>query len=93
MIYDGLYRRFADLGIKVASEKATDAKYRELIVERLVIERDEPTVLIVLDAICFNEELKSRGFEYSYKISNYQKAFCQIFNIGGAKIEQITHGA
>ena len=57
MRYDGLYRQFADLAIKVANAEHIPENLRRLKTERLLIEKEEPTVLLVLNAVCYNEEL------------------------------------
>lgn len=88
-IYDSLYRRFADLGVKVAGADHTDANYRLFDVERLVIEKEEPTKLSVLDVLCSNEELKARGFDHFHKVTLLQRFFCEIIDLPPLKFDRI----
>lgn len=92
MAYDDLYRRFADLGIKISDTSHTAENYRQLVTERRKIEKEEPTVMIVLDAVCHNEERKSRGFDDTYKINPMQKMLCQCFDFDGDKISLHSAG-
>ncbi|HEY2069982.1 MAG TPA: hypothetical protein VGG48_10545 [Rhizomicrobium sp.] len=93
MSYDTLYKRFADLGIKVASSERTLENYRRFLVEKLVIEKEEPTVLSVLNVICANEELKSRAYPYQHRVDKFQKLICQFLDVGQQQFEKIEEPA
>jgi hypothetical protein len=82
MSYDHLYRCYADLGVKIATSHQTEANYKSLVVDRLIIEKDEPTSLDVLNVICSNDELEARGYDYKYKVGFWQRLFSQFGNIG-----------
>ncbi len=93
MVYDDLYRRFADLGIKLALTERSDECYRQFVKDRLLIEKEEPTLLVVLNAICYNEELKARGYDFLYRISPAQKLLRHFFDIREDDIQRIPHKA
>lgn len=90
-VYDGLYRRFADLGVRVAGAVHSDANYRTFDVERLLIEKEEPTKLSVLDVLCANEELKARDFGYSHKVTLLQRSFCEILDLPPLTFDRVEH--
>jgi hypothetical protein len=93
MDYDGLYRRFADLNIRWASVDRTLENYRLLTVERLIIEKEEPTVLAVLNVICCNEELKARDFDFHYKVGQWQKMFCEVIDLWPSRCIRVPQPA
>lgn len=67
--HDDLYRRFADLAAEMARTPAPSDKDRgRWNAKRLLIERDEPTALRMLDIHCHNEEATARdlGSEHIY---------------------------
>lgn len=81
MTYDHLYRCFADLSVDIARADKSEQSFRELYVRRLLLEKDEPTPLDVLNVVCSNEELQARGFAKGRKIHWWQNAFKQFFSL------------
>jgi hypothetical protein len=89
MVYDDLYKKYADLGIEVAGADRTAINCRLLSVKRLIVEREEPTLLAVLNVICANEEFKARDYDYMYEVKRLQKLFSQFIDIGQQKFKKI----
>jgi hypothetical protein len=79
-IYDGLYRRFADLAIELANVPVQDeATLRRFKIARLLIEKDEPTPKDILNVLCSNEERQARGYEDGFEpLTNFQRRFAQV---------------
>ena len=89
MTYDHLFRCYADLGIDIAKSPRSDDAYRLLLERRLLIERDEPDSLDVLNVVCANDELEARGFDHRYLVRRWQRRFCQLGDIGEQSFPQI----
>lgn len=59
--YNNLERKFADLLIKITLNDPSEANNKEWKTERLLIEKDEPPTLKVLEQVCYNEEALAQG--------------------------------
>lgn len=67
--HSDLAQRFNWLERKFVSKGRLNASLlRELTVDRLEIEKDEPTKLLVLDMICHNELARSEGYGKRYYV-------------------------
>lgn len=80
-LHDELYRRWADLDIAIESLQApTTEQVSALRRVRLEIERDEPTVLDLLERRCSAEECLGRGCEVreSWKLSRWEFRISQF---------------
>jgi hypothetical protein len=81
--HDDLARRFIMLEKDAVTlgELATES-YAKLWSERLMIEADEPPILRVLDSICYNEMLRSEGYDKNefVIIGCWQKLFSNWFD-------------
>jgi len=85
-LHSDLSRRFTSLEKALLLDNdVADEKYNVFYAERLDIEADEPPPLRVLDSICYNELLRSMGYDMNYspavKITWYQRWFSQIIDI------------
>lgn len=83
-VHDDLYRRFADLAAMIAEpENPTREQVRRWHVERLKIEKDEPTPLGALNVRCHNEEAEARGFgdDVKCRVMWHQVLFSQFFTL------------
>ena len=60
--------------------EATDEDLAKITDERLGIESGEPTVLHVLNAICYNEMVRAMGYGDKVKISTVQRLLAQFFD-------------
>jgi hypothetical protein len=80
--HDDLYKRFADVAVTLASAPAPTAEMlRECRARRLLIEKDEPHVIAVLNVLCHNEEAEARGYgkDQLWKVRPYQRILSQLF--------------
>ncbi|MFJ5337893.1 MULTISPECIES: hypothetical protein [Pectobacterium] len=57
-----LARRFVELEKLMIKAASSEEMLAEFIETRLTIEMDEPPVLRVLDALCYNEQVRSMGY-------------------------------
>jgi hypothetical protein len=89
-VHDVLARRFNDLQENMvrAGDSAPEADLRRWTVERLHIEADEPPILRVLDAVCYNEQARSMGYgeEAFAKIGFFQRLFANFFDFRGQRL-------
>jgi hypothetical protein len=91
MIYDHLYRCFADLGAEIAeADQSSEAEYKKLLSKRRQIEREEPTGLDVLNVICSNEVRESKGYDYKYKVRYLQGLFAQFGDFGKQDFPKVS---
>ena len=82
-----LKRRFIDLQIKLENadlskgNKSLLRKYKDILTERLSIEKDEPPFLKALDTHCHNEQCKANGDDsYMYEIHWWRGLWKHIFS-------------
>lgn len=61
-----LVRRFVELEKMMVKAVPSKESLSEFTEARLTIEMDEPPVLRVLDALCYNEQARSMGYSDSY---------------------------
>lgn len=82
--YDDLVRRFIALEKKIiiSKDKTMDA-ITTFEADRLDIEADEPSALIILNMKCQNEMCRSMGYpdKYQVRIGWWQNKLCQIFDL------------
>jgi hypothetical protein len=90
MLFDDLYRRFADLSVEIVSCDPSPENVRRIMIKRLLIEKEEPTLLSILNVLCSNEERIARGYPDVYKLGFWQKRLCQFWDIGPFKFELIS---
>ncbi|UXN37814.1 hypothetical protein N8E87_04955 [Avibacterium paragallinarum] len=83
---------FSQLQTLLLTTKLSEQLINELTAKMREIDSKEPTVLIVLEQICYNEQLIAEGFskEKCSKISWYQRLFAQIFDICPHRIFEKT---
>lgn len=76
--WDSQYHDIEMNMIKIANPSEKDLQ--KMTDKRLQIEKDEPQTLIVLDAICHNEQLRAEGHELNMylKMTTFQR-FCAPF--------------
>lgn len=83
-LHTDLRKRFADLEIEMLKGDAAPETWQTYRLERLLIEKDEPAIYKVLDALCRNELLIAQGFslqknpEHFANIGCLQRWTCQI---------------
>ena len=80
--YGDWMRRFIQLErqLEAIRGKATDEDLAKITDERLAIEAGEPPVLHVLNAICYNEMVRTMGYGDKVKISTVQRLLAQFFD-------------
>ena len=66
--------------LEAIRDKATDEDLAKITDERLAIEAGEPPVLHVLNAICYNEMVRTMGYGDKVKISTVQRLLAQFFD-------------
>lgn len=72
-IHDDLFRQFADLAVDMSKiADPTEEDERRFKARRLMIEKEEPTTISVLEVQCANEESDARGLNGQRKIRLYQ---------------------
>lgn len=82
--HDNLYRRYSNLAAEIAKTGSpTGEQVRLWRGERLLIEKDEPTVKGVLSVRCHNEEAEARNYgeEHQYRVRWYQYLFAQLISL------------
>ena len=92
-LHSDLARRFIELEKKLVADGAPNKKLlSDITQERLDIEADEPPALIVLDAICHNELMRSMGYkeERMLRIGPFQRLLAQIVDYRRHTIKEIT---
>lgn len=78
---------FRELERKIKIEKnRNEDSLKNFINERLRIELEEPPVLRVLNAICFNEESIAQGFSVRRNIKVYQLLFAYFHDLPPTEI-------
>jgi len=80
--HDELFKRFSDLSALLEREPKPKLEFiRELKVQRLLIEKDEPSEISTLNIICHNEQVEAMGYEKNYmrKVHVLQRLFAQFF--------------
>lgn len=77
----------------IAMEKAmlsppSEALVAELTAQRLSIEAEEPPILVVLDCVCHNDQMRAQGYDKEdlVHISRLQRLFAQLIDISPDKI-------
>ena len=83
-----LARRFIDLEKDMVAAERSELELRRLTAARLNIERDEPPVLAVLNAICHNDLVRAMGLPDSETatIGWWQRQFAQVFDLNLHKV-------
>jgi hypothetical protein len=89
MIFDDLYRRFADLSVEIVSAEPSHEAVRRITIKKLLIEKEEPTLLSILNVVCSNEERVARGYTDVYGLTFWQERLCQFWDIGPFKFELV----
>lgn len=85
-LYNDLQIRFTSLLSKIVQSSQTEENFKMLTVERLEIEKDEPTQMTILNVICHNEEVTAQGIKDGiYKISWLQKKLRNFFSFDSYK--------
>jgi hypothetical protein len=79
---DRQYQRFAELAatIETMDTANLDPKaVRQAAAKRLIIEKDDPTVLVALNIICHNEEAEAEGYgsDQRYRVGWLQSVLAQ----------------
>jgi len=89
-LYHDFYRRFVALEKSiVATHNVTADELSAWTIERLIIEADEPPILLVLNAICHNRLAREMGYgiEHCARITFYQRWLSSVVDIAGHKIK------
>ena len=83
---------FRDLDRRIQIEKDRECEniLREFKNDRLRIESEEPPVLRVLNAICYNEESIASGMKERKKIGFFQILFSYFFDLPPTEIPSLT---
>jgi hypothetical protein len=85
-----LYRRFIELEKKIVAvgEKITEEDLIRFTSERLDIEGDEPSILRVLDTLCYNELARAMGYSKDHfkKVTWLQRKLAPFFDYRQDKI-------
>jgi hypothetical protein len=78
-----LAREFYDLEKRTITLMKTEALLHELMKQRIEIEKKEPPILTVLNAICYNETARGKGHSNGemVRISWIQRLFSPFFDI------------
>jgi len=84
-LYDSLQRRFTDLLSKaIRVDEPTEKNLKELEIERLEIEKDEPPTLVALEIFCRNEELQAQGMnEHMVEFDWFHRLFMHWWSFDG----------
>lgn len=85
-------RKFFELEQKLISiPEVSEMVLREITVERLSIEKDEPPVLRVLDSICYNDQLLSMDYppDQMVVIGFWQRQLSQFMDFRADKLRKI----
>lgn len=61
--HEALRQRWCDLQARMDSSKITEDSWRDFRTARLEIEKDEPPVQRIIDAICNNDLLMAKGYD------------------------------
>jgi hypothetical protein len=64
-----LARQFVEIEKAMMKTEPSEEKIAEFTDKRLTIEMDEPPVLRVLDALCYNEQLRAMNYPKSEMVS------------------------
>lgn len=77
-----LARQFVELEKAIIKAAPNEEQLLELTDKRLTIEMDEPPVLRVLDALCYNEQVRAMGYspEHQAKIGWFQRMMAPFFD-------------
>lgn len=79
---------FSQLQTLLLTSELSEKLINDVTAKMRELDSKEPAVLIVLEQICYNEQLIAEGFpkEKCSKISWYQRLFAQFFDIRSHKI-------
>lgn len=79
---------FSQLQTLLLTSELSEKLINDVTAKMCELDSKEPAVLIVLEQICYNEQLIAEGFpkERCSKISWYQRLFAQFFDIRSHKI-------
>jgi hypothetical protein len=82
--------RFIELATKIELMPHTQAAYRKLAAERLMIEKEEPPCKRLVDLQARNEECRSRDYppEELVPLSGMQRKFGYFFPFGTGRLER-----
>lgn len=84
VLHDNLQRKFSDLLNKTIVCDDSNQKLKELEVDRILIEKDEPTALKALNILCHNEQCIAQGHDKDlYDISFWRKLLRNFFSFDG----------
>ena len=87
-------KQFHEIEKNLMAGRPTEEMIQKAMARRLEIEADEPPVLLVLDAICHNEMLRSEGYDRITDASQHcnvtrtQRLFAHIFDLWPDKIDR-----
>lgn len=82
--HDSLYWRFSDLAADIArTGEPSEENIRLWLERRLLVEKDEPTLIAALNVRCHNEEAQARGYgpDHLYRVRWYQAAFSHFLTL------------
>lgn len=94
-VHRDFYKQFHELEATLTAGSPTEEMVNKATVKRLEIEAEEPPVLQVLDILCHNELLRSKGYDpvsdasQYYKVSPLQRAFAQIVDLCPGSIDKV----
>jgi hypothetical protein len=74
-LHDTLRRKFVDLEVKMITSTSNKINLKNFQKERLLIEKEEPPIYLVIDGLCRNELLISEGYskvKYSDEFFKYK---------------------
>jgi len=87
-LHDDLFRRFTDLATEMSKvADPTEEDTRRFRAERLMIEKNEPTTISVLEVQCANEECDARGLKGRRTIRIYQWPLRHILTLPPDRFE------
>lgn len=81
--YDRLHALFSDLNAKIIQTKnPTEENWRGWVAKCVAIEKSEPSPIAVLNIVCRNEEVLSRGHpELIIPLRWWQRLFAQVISL------------
>ena len=88
-LHHDLAKEFINLEIELVPEHISDELLDDITKKRLRIETNEPTVLRVLDCICYNEESRASDLKVKIKIGFFQRLFANFYDIQPHKLKII----
>lgn len=84
-LHHDLARDFIALDARIRTENQTGKLYKSLCQERLSIEANEPPTHVILNRICYNEQLRAEGRHeegHLIELTWFQRALAHVMDIG-----------